>query len=269
MVRKGENMKDQNYLIKNGVNVQASLDLFGDIETYNQSIVDFLTDAEEKIHLLKEYKEKGDMANYSIQVHALKSDAKYFGFDKLAEMALDQEMKSKANDMFYISAHYEELEDETNRAINITKVYLGQLNDEDVKVEVKLVDVTPKDKTILVVDDSEVIKSFINKLFNDKYVVLQAGDGEEAIDIIKKGVSNKLVAVLLDLNMPNVNGFQVLDFFRNNNLFEKIPVSIITGVGSNELVAKAYDYPIVEVLRKPFNENDIKRVVEETVSRCL
>ena len=52
-------MKNQNYLIENGVNVQASLDLFGDIETYNQSIVDFLTDAEEKIRLLKEYKEKG------------------------------------------------------------------------------------------------------------------------------------------------------------------------------------------------------------------
>ena len=148
-------------------------------------------------------------------------------------------------------------------------VYLGQLNEEDVKVEVKLVDVTPKDKTILVVDDSEVIKNFINKLFNDKYDVLQANDGKEAIDIIKQGVSNKLVGVLLDLNMPNVNGFQVLDFFRNNNLFDKIPVSIITGVGSNDLVAKAYDYPIVEVLRKPFNENDIKRVVEETVKRSL
>ena len=104
---------------------------------------------------------------------------------------------------------------------------------------------------------------------NDKYDVLQANDGKEAIDIIKQGVSNKLVGVLLDLNMPNVNGFQVLDFFRNNNLFDKIPVSIITGVGSNDLVAKAYDYPIVEVLRKPFNENDIKRVVEETVKRSL
>ena len=80
---------------------------------------------------------------------------------------------------------------------------------------------------------------------------------------------SKLVGVLLDLNMPNVNGFQVLEFFKENNLFERIPVSIITGVGADELVQKAYEYPIVDVLRKPFNENDIKNVVEKTVSRYV
>ena len=260
-------MKDQNYLIENGVNVQASLDLFGDIETYNQNIVDFLTDATEKLEQLRNYKESGDMSNYSIQVHALKSDAKYFGFEKLAELALDQEMKSKANDMFYISEHFDELEKETTRAINITKVYLGHENESILANNVIAVDNSPKDQSILVVDDSEVIKRFIEKLFNNKYEVLQAGDGMEAINIIVRDNGNKIAGVLLDLNMPKVNGFQVLDYFNVNNLFEKIPVSIITGVGSNELVAKAYDYPIIEVLRKPFNEKDIKRVVEETVSR--
>ena len=78
-----------------------------------------------------------------------------------------------------------------------------------------------------------------------------------------------VLGVLLDLNMPNVNGFQVLEFFRENDLFSKIPVSIITGVGSDELVAKAYEYPIVDVLRKPFNERDIKLIVEETVSKYM
>ncbi len=260
-------MKDQNYLIDNGVNVEKSLELFGDIDTYNQSIVDFLTDATEKLEQLKSYKESGDMSNYSIQVHALKSDAKYFGFDKLAELALDQEMKSKSNDMFYISEHFDELEKETIRAINITKVYLGQENEENIVFHETTTNSTPKDQAILVVDDSEVIKRFIEKLFNNKYDVLQAGDGREAINLIAQDNGNKIVGILLDLNMPNVNGFQVLDYFRENNLFEKIPVSIITGVGSNELVARAYDYPIIEVLRKPFNEKDIKRVVEETVSR--
>jgi FixJ family two-component response regulator len=74
------------------------------------------------------------------------------------------------------------------------------------------------------------------------------------------------VGVLLDLNMPNVNGLQVLEYFKTNNLFEKIPVSIITGVGSDDLVYKTYDYPIIDVLRKPFNENDIKKVVNNTVN---
>ena len=101
-------MNDVNYLLNNGVDVEKSLELFGDIETYNASIQDFVTDASEKLAKLRTFKESGDMANYAIEVHALKSDSKYFGFTRLAELALDQEMKSKENNMFYISEHFPE-----------------------------------------------------------------------------------------------------------------------------------------------------------------
>lgn len=260
-------MNDVNYLLNNGVEVEKSLELFGDIETYNESIVDFIKDASEKIDKLKTFKEVGDMTNYAIEVHALKSDAKYFGFTKLSELALDHEMKSKENNMFYVSEHFDELEKETLRALNIVKVYLG--SEPEIIEEIQEPTNTIKEKTILVVDDSEVIKKFIQKLFNNEYEILVASDGKEAMNIIQQGMYNKLVAVLLDLNMPNVNGFQVLEFFRENDLFSKIPVSIITGVGSDELVAKAYEYPIVDVLRKPFNEKDIKFIVEETVNKYM
>lgn len=274
-------MRDVSFLKENGVDVDKSLELFGDIEMYNDSIIDFINDASKKLEQLKTYKENADMANYAIQVHALKSDARYFGFTKLADMALDQEMKSKANDMYYISDHFDELEKEAEKALNIAKVYLGKEDnvkasseeDEEEQTEEKTTDdfmnQVEKDKTILIVDDSEVIKNFIQKIFNNKYQILVASDGNEAMRAIEKGMYSKLVGVLLDLNMPNVNGFQVLEFFKENNLFERIPVSIITGVGADELVQKAYEYPIVDVLRKPFNENDIKNVVEKTVSRYV
>lgn len=260
-------MYDKNYLIQNGVDVDKSLELFGDMEMYNESMNDFLIDASSKLDKLKDFKAKGDMANYAIEVHALKSDAKYFGFTKLAELAYDHELKSKENNMYYVSDHFSELEQETIKSLNITKVYLGK------EKEVVAIDNeknnTPKDKAILVVDDSEVIKSFIQKLFSDQYEVLVANDGGEAISIINSDNATKLVGILLDLNMPNINGFQVLEYFKNNNIFEKIPVSIITGVGADDLVYKTYDYPIIDVLRKPFNENDIKRVVYNTVNRNI
>ena len=258
-------MKDKNYLIQNGVDVDKSLELFGDMEMYNESMNDFLTDASSKLEKLRDFKAKGDMANYAIEVHALKSDAKYFGFTKLAQLAYDHELKSKENNMFYISEHFNELEQETLNALNITKVYLGQETPEVVITDTQKNSI-PKDKAILVVDDSDVIKNFIQKLFSDQYEILLANDGLEAINIINSGNYNKLVGILLDLNMPNVNGFQVLEYFKNNNLFEKIPVSIITGVGSDDLVYKTYDYPIIDVLRKPFNENDIKQVVNNTIN---
>jgi len=71
--------------------------------------------------------------------------------------------------------------------------------------------------------------------------------------------------MLLDLNMPNVDGFSVLDYMKNHNLLERIPTSIITGVADDSIIAKAFEYNIVDVLRKPFNERDVKMVIEKTV----
>ena len=122
------------------------------------------------------------------------------------------------------------------------------------------------DKMILVVDDSDVVRNYIQKIFNNTYQVLTANDGQEALAIVKEHLNdNKLIGMLLDLNMPNVDGFMVLDYFKQNGLFLKIPVSIITGEGSKETIDKAFTYPIVDVLNKPFNERDVKRIVDRTI----
>ena len=249
-------MKDVNILKNNGVNVEKSLELFGDMQTYDETLETFLTEANDKINNIKKYKEIADMANYAILVHSLKSDAKYFGFDKLAELSYNHELESKANHIYYIYDHFDELMDETDRILNIVRQYLGK--EVVKKEEVNIV----KDKTILVVDDSEVISTFIKKLFNNEYNVVLAKDGMEAINNLD---NESIVGMLLDLNMPNVNGFVVLEYMSKNNLFDKIPVSIITGVGNDDIVKKTFEYPIIDVLRKPFNERDIRKVVEKTI----
>lgn len=257
-------MKDKNFLINNGVNVDKALELFGDMETYNDTLDDFLADIDQKLALIKEYKESGDMANYAIQVHSLKSDSKYFGFDKLAELSYNHEMQSKANDIYYVTDHYDELITEANRILNVVKQYVGISNVETNNME-QARPVVIKDKTILVVDDSNVVRNFIYKIFNNEYDILIANDGEEAMNIIKSNVDDKIVGVLLDLNMPNVDGFQVLDYFKENNLFYKIPVAIITGEGTDENIKRAYTYPIVDMLQKPFNENNVKSIVNKII----
>ena len=102
-------MKDVSFLTNNGVDVEKSLELFGDIGTYNSTLEDFLKGMEESLPKIKTFKEEGDMANYAILVHSLKSDSKYFGFTKLAELALQHEMQSKANDIDFVYLNYDEL----------------------------------------------------------------------------------------------------------------------------------------------------------------
>lgn len=257
-------MKDVNLLINNGVNIQKSLELFGDMETYNDTLYDFLKEIDEKLTKIRSYKEIADMSNYAILVHSLKSDAKYFGFEKLAELAYNHEMESKANNMYYVTDHYDELMMEANRIVALVKQYMGiSTNESSIVTPTKPSAI--KNKTILVVDDSNVVRNFVAKIFSGEYDVVIANDGKEALDIIKSNVDDKIVGVLLDLNMPNVDGFQVLDYFKQENLFSKIPVAVITGEGTQNNIQRAYQYPIIDMLQKPFNEVNVKNIVNKLI----
>lgn len=256
-------MKDVSLLTSNGVNVEKSLELFGDMETYNDTLHDFLNEVEGKLAKIKTYKETADMANYAILVHSLKSDSKYFGFEKLAELAYNHEMESKANNMYYVTDHFDELMTEANRIVALVKQYMGITSGASTATTVKPLVI--KDKTILVVDDSNVVRNFVYKIFSNEYDVLIANDGKEALDIIRANVDDKIVGMLLDLNMPNVDGFQVLDYFKQANLFSRIPVAIITGEGTQNNIQRAYQYPIVDMLQKPFNEVNVKNIVNKLI----
>ncbi len=118
-------------------------------------------------------------------------------------------------------------------------------------------------KKILVADDSEIIKNIIAKAIADDYEVLKASNGREATDLIVQDKDREIVGLLLDLNMPGTDGFYVLNYFKNNNLFKRIPVSIISGDDSKETIDKAFTYEIVDLLNKPFGVDNIKNVVSK------
>ena len=257
-------MKDTSILETSGINLKKSLELFGDMATYDQMLEDFLKEIDNKILRSKKYKEDGDMANYAIVVHSLKSDCRYFGIDALADEFYEHELAGKRNDYIFVTSNYDKLISDTNKMVNILKRYMG------VEVEEKAVDSATsntKGGMILVVDDSNIIRNFIEKIFNEKYDVRLASDGEEAISIIANTPHSNLVCMFLDLNMPNVDGFAVLEYFKKNNLFSIIPVSIITGIDDKDTIARAFSYPIVDVINKPFNEASIKNVALKTISK--
>ena len=116
---------DEKYLMSNGIDYKKGLELLGDIDTYNDMLSDWFKECHQKFEDMKLNKIKHDMPNYAIQVHALKSDSKYFGFDKLAEMSYEHEMKSKANDEEYVNSNFESLEREFLRISMIIEKYLS------------------------------------------------------------------------------------------------------------------------------------------------
>ena len=256
-------MYNTELLTSNGVNLQKSLELFGDMDTYNDTIKDFRNELGTKLNLIKEYKEKSDMANYAIQVHSLKSDARYFGFDTLADLALEHETKSKANDIYYVSEHFNELISEAYKVSNIVNEYLG-VDAPKLKVETTA---TIKDKSILVVDDSNVISTYLSSIFKDRYNIIIAKDGDEAIAKLSDPSLN-IQVMLLDINLPTVNGYEVLNYMKVNNI-DKVNVAIVTGNDSKSVIEKVKGYRVGVIVEKPFNEASIKNAVDKLVIERL
>jgi len=251
---------DINVLIQGGVDVNSALSLLGDMEMYNETLKDFANGFEEKIGNIKKYKEEQDMQNYAILVHSLKSDSKYLGFSNLAEISYQHEMASKAGDVRFVITGFDVLVSEANKVYELVKKYLEGFKSEGVQLVENY-----SNLKILVVDDSDLVRNFVLKVVPSEYSVISAEDGEEAIKTITNELSN-LRGILLDLNMPKVNGFEVLEFLKNNNIFERVPVTIITGDDSRDTVMKAFDYPIIDVLNKPFTENSVRNVVSKMIS---
>lgn len=125
--------------------------------------------------------------------------------------------------------------------------------------------------TILIVDDSSIIRNSLKRIFSEDYNILYAMNGNEAISIINDNVlsnnrQNNIVGILLDLVMPVSDGFAVLDYMRDNELFNRIPVAIISGDETKETRRRVYEYDIVDMLEKPFNTNNIRRRIGKIIS---
>ena len=115
---------DEQYLLDNNIDYKKGLELLGDLDTYKDMLSDWFKECHNKFEDMKLFKLKHDMPNYAIAVHALKSDSKYFGFDKLSEMSYEHEMKSKANDEVFVNSNFEELEREFIRVTMTVEKYL-------------------------------------------------------------------------------------------------------------------------------------------------
>ena len=241
-------MIDNNYLLQNGVDLNSALSFLGDMSFYNETLEAFLEENRTRVPNIEKFRIECNMPDYAILVHALKSDSKYLGFTELADIAYIHEMASKANDIDTVNARYKELIEMIDKYTTIGETYLSGGN---------------RMKKIIVADDSVVISNVVEKAFEGSYEVLVAANGQEAIDLIQNNIYEDIVSLILDLNMPVVDGFAVLDYFKTNDLFGKIPVFIITGDVEKERIDRAFTYPIIDVIPKPFTLESVRKALEK------
>ncbi len=114
---------------------------------------------------------------------------------------------------------------------------------------------------VLVVDDVELNRDILEEILKDEYVVVKAENGKRALEIIKEQ-QEEIAVILLDLIMPELDGFGVLEVMKENKWMDKIPVLIISGENSVETEGKCFDYGIADFIKKPFDNALIKKRVK-------
>lgn len=93
---------------------------------------------------------------------------------------------------------------------------------------------------VLIVDDAEMNHEILQEMLKEEYTFLHVYDGHEAVKVLEENQKD-ISLVLLDLIMPQVNGFDVLEWMRNNSLLEEIPVIMISSDENNSNIQKAYN----------------------------
>lgn len=121
-----------------------------------------------------------------------------------------------------------------------------------------------KDEIILVVDDMEVNRALLCEMFQSSYKMMEAEDGEEALKLVEQ-YGSSIVTILLDIVMPNLDGFEVLKILSQRRMLNRIPVILITGDTSQESEKKAYEIGVADMITKPFNPRVIRRRVQNTI----
>lgn len=117
---------------------------------------------------------------------------------------------------------------------------------------------------ILVVDDEPSVVTIVTYALGRKgYQVIQAFDGAQALDAV---AAEKPDLVVLDLMMPNVDGWKVYESLKTNPRYEKIKVVVLTGVGEFESQLKSLQFGVDEYLTKPFSAAQVAQVVSDLLN---
>ena len=113
---------------------------------------------------------------------------------------------------------------------------------------------------VLVVDDSDMNRFLLSQILLDDYNVIEACDGVEATQIIQDHFK-ELSIVLLDIVMPRMDGFGVLEFMNANDLIQDLPVIMISSMDEDSAIRRCYELGISDYVRRPFSADVVgKRV---------
>ena len=119
-------------------------------------------------------------------------------------------------------------------------------------------------RTILIVDDDGINRAVLRKIFSASYAVKEAVNGRLGLEQVLNP-RNHFCAMLLDVNMPEMDGIEVLQRLKALGMLERLPVFLITAEDGENIVKEAYQLGVMDVIKKPVISYVVLRRVESVI----
>lgn len=205
----------------------------------------------------KQYSDE-DWENYRISVHALKSTSLSIGATVLSEAAKGLEFAAKEGRFDEIKANHVAVMEDYEQLLFLLREEFSDNSGEKIETEVQ----DEMKEQILVVDDDSLNLMFAQKLLGDIYQIECAKSGTEALDYLREAAPN---LILLDLHMPDMNGFEVMHRIMQTERLKEIPVVFLTADNDREAEIEGFRLGAQDFIKKPF----VADIMLERINRIL
>ena len=222
------------------ISTRRGVEFCGGNREYLDALKIFAASIGERADELERLYKEHDYANYTVKVHALKSMAKSIGATELSEMAAEMEEAGKKRDLAALTAGadvllslYRSLSEPLKR---LTEPPAPEPPVPAVSMDAEKALVTQRRHTLLLVDDDEDFLALSKRWLKNDYAVTAVNSGKKALQYLE---NNRPDLVLLDYEMPEMNGPAVLETIRKTPGLENLPVVFLTGTEDRENVKRA------------------------------
>lgn len=117
---------------------------------------------------------------------------------------------------------------------------------------------------ILIVDDMDINRGILCEMFRNDLAILEAEDGVEALEQVEANYQS-IAVILLDIIMPRMNGFEVIQKLSERKEWARIPVILITGDTASDVDRQGYEMGVNDIIKKPFDPHVVKKRVKNTI----
>lgn len=226
------------------LDVATGMSYFADDEEFYQEMLQCYLDNSSYKEIQGCY-DREDWENYRILVHALKSTSLSIGAVELSGQAKEMEMASKESRIMDIHAGHEAMMKNYGRIMEKIQEAL----DEPANVPQTFLQIPEEKASILVVDDDVMNLRIAEKMLEERYHIDCVKSGREALGFLEVSIPN---LILLDLHMPEMDGFEVLERLQAEERYRSIPVIFLTADNDRETEVKGFRKGALDFIIKPF-----------------